>query len=152
MFFLKVPPYSGRTRMTKGCGGACQGLKQPESLSMDSGCIGIEMCYFSLHPALCLCSSTIWRKRPLCFISSEGVPCSVTLAHPVGDDQNRLAGEQAGEGFLNSALIFHVQAGGCLIQKDDRRIFQKRAGDGDPLALAAGEGGAVLAGPGAGPG
>ena len=66
-------------------------------------------------------------------------------AHPVGDDQNSLAGEEAGEGFLNSALIFHVQAGGCLIQKDDRRIFQKRAGDGNPLAFAAGEGGAVLA-------
>ena len=71
--------------------------------------------------------------------------CRFHGAHPVGDDQNGLAGKQTGEGFLNSALIFHVQAGGCLIQKDDRRIFQKGAGDGDPLPLAAGEGGAVLA-------
>ena len=61
-------------------------------------------------------------------------------AHPVGDDKDRLALEQAGEGFLNSALVFHVQAGGGLIQKDDRRIFQKRAGDGDPLPFSAGEG------------
>ena len=44
-------------------------------------------------------------------------------AHPVGDDQNRLALEQSGEGFLNSTLIFHVQAGSGLIQKDDRCIL-----------------------------
>ena len=65
--------------------------------------------------------------------------------HPVGDDQHCLALEQAGEGFLNSALILHIQAGGGFIQENDRCVFQKSTGDGDPLPLPAGEGGAVLA-------
>ena len=34
-------------------------------------------------------------------------------AHPVGDDQHRLAGQQAGEGSLHLGLVLHIQAGGA---------------------------------------
>ena len=52
--------------------------------------------------------------------------------------------KQAGESFLNSTFVFHIQAGSCLIQKDYGRIFQKGTGNGNPLAFTAGEGGAVF--------
>ena len=35
-------------------------------------------CYLSLHPELCFCSSTIWRKRPFRLIRSDGDPSSAT--------------------------------------------------------------------------
>ena len=60
--------------------------------------------------------------------------------HPVGDDQHRFTLKQAGESFLNSTFVFNIQAGGCLIQKNDRRVFKQGAGDGNPLAFTAGEG------------
>ncbi|CAN4015950.1 pyrroline-5-carboxylate reductase, partial [Dysosmobacter welbionis] len=59
--------------------------------------------------------------------------------HPVGDDQHRLAGQQAGEGSLHLGLVLHIQAGGGLVQQDDGGVFQKRPGDGDALPLPAGE-------------
>ena len=64
--------------------------------------------------------------------------------HPVGDDQHRFTLKQAGESFLNSAFVFNIQAGGCLIQKNDRRVFKQGAGDGNPLAFTAGEGRTVF--------
>ena len=57
----------------------------------------------------------------------------------MGDDQHRLAGQQAGEGSLHLGLVLHIQAGGGLVQQDDGGVFQKRPGDGDALPLPAGE-------------
>ena len=65
-------------------------------------------------------------------------------AHPVGNDQHRLALKQTGEGGLDGAFVLHVQAGGGLIQQHHRRVLQQGPGDGDPLPLPAGEGGTVL--------
>lgn len=44
-------------------------------------------------------------------------------AHPVGNDQYGLALEQTGERFLYRAFVLYVQAGGGLIQKNDRSIL-----------------------------
>ena len=53
-------------------------------------------------------------------------------AHPVGNDQHRLALKQTGEGGLDGAFVLHVQAGGGLIQQHHRRVLQQGPGDGDP--------------------
>ena len=47
-------------------------------------------------------------------------------------------------GGLDGALVFHIQAGGGLVQQHHRRVLQQGPGDGDPLPLPAGKGGAVL--------
>ena len=60
-------------------------------------------------------------------------------AHPVGDDQHRLACQQAGERPLHLGLVLYIQAGGGLVQQDDGGILQKRPSDGDALPLPAGE-------------
>ena len=66
-------------------------------------------------------------------------------AHPVGDDQHGLARQQAGQRALHLGLVLHVKRGRGLIQQHDRRVFQKSAGNGDALSLAAGELGTVFA-------
>ena len=60
-------------------------------------------------------------------------------AHPVGNNQHRLACQQAGERTLHLCLVFHIQAGSGLVQQDDGGVLQKRPGDGDALSLSAGE-------------
>ena len=50
-----------------------------------------------------------------------------------------------GQNLLNGSFVFHIQAGGGLVQQDDGRILQESAGDGNTLALAAEKGTAVLA-------
>ena len=62
----------------------------------------------------------------------------------MGNNDNRLAREQAGKRLLNHSLVLHVQACRRLVQQHDGRIFEQRAGDRDALALAAGQLGAVL--------
>ncbi len=59
----------------------------------------------------------------------------------LGNDQHRLALEQAGKGGLDGAFVLHIQAGRGLVQQYDRRVLEQCPGDGDALALAAGEGG-----------
>ena len=66
-------------------------------------------------------------------------------AHPMGDDQNRLSCKQAGESFLYLCLILHIQTCRSFVKEKDRRVLQESPCDGDTLALAAGEPGAVLA-------
>ena len=63
---------------------------------------------------------------------------------PVGDGEDRLSLGQGGQGLLDQVLILRIHAGGGLVQNHDGRILQNRPGDGDALALAAGEGGAPL--------
>ena len=64
---------------------------------------------------------------------------------PVRNGDDGLAARQLGERLLDQMLVFGVDAGGCLIQNDDRRIFQDRPGDGDALLFAAGQRAAALA-------
>ena len=49
------------------------------------------------------------------------------------------------ERLLHQPLGLGVERRGGLVQDQDRRVLQDRAGDRDPLALAAGEPAAALA-------
>ena len=65
--------------------------------------------------------------------------------HPVCDDQNGFACQQAGQGALHPGLVLHIQGRRRLVQQDDGGVFQQRPGDGNALPLTAGELGPVLA-------
>ena len=60
-------------------------------------------------------------------------------AEPMGDDEGGAAGHQARHRVLNETFAFGVERAGGLIEDEESRIFQDRAGDGDALALAAAE-------------
>ena len=64
---------------------------------------------------------------------------------PVRDHDGGAALAQLGDGVLDVALGFGVERGGRLVEQDDRRVLDQRAGDGDALALAAGQLHAVFA-------
>ena len=49
------------------------------------------------------------------------------------------------EGALDQPLVLGVQGAGGLVEQQDRRVADQRAGDGEALALAAGEGLGALA-------
>ena len=49
------------------------------------------------------------------------------------------------ERLLDHRLVLRVDRGQSLVQHQDRRVAQQRAGDGDALALAAGKPGAAFA-------
>ena len=63
----------------------------------------------------------------------------------MGDDQHRALLHQSLDGLLHQPLRFGVERAGGLVQDEDRWIAQQRAGDRDPLALAARETGPPLA-------
>ena len=64
---------------------------------------------------------------------------------PVGDDERRAPLAQFGDCLLDVALGFRIERRGRLVEQDDRRVLDQRAGDRDALALAAGKLQAVLA-------
>ena len=63
----------------------------------------------------------------------------------MGNNDNRLTCKQTGERLLHHGLVLHIQACRRLVQQHDGRVLKQRTSDGDALALAAGELGAVLA-------
>ena len=62
----------------------------------------------------------------------------------MGNNDNRLAGEQTRKCLLYHGLVLHIQARRRLVQQHDRRVFEQCTGDRDALALTAGQLGAVL--------
>ncbi len=58
---------------------------------------------------------------------------------PVRHGDNRLVLHQPLKIFLNHRFDLRIQRRCCLIEDEDRRILQHHPGDGDALALAAGE-------------
>ena len=66
----------------------------------------------------------------------------------VGDQDGGAPGHQPLQRRLHLGLALGVEGAGGLVEQQDRRVLQERAGDGDPLALAAGEPRAGLADPG----
>ena len=60
-------------------------------------------------------------------------------------DQRGASVHQPVERLLDHRLVLGVDRGQRLVQHQDRRVAQQRAGDGDALALAAGELDALLA-------
>ena len=72
----------------------------------------------------------------------------VGVAHggeAVGDHQHGALAHQPVDRLLHQPLGFGVERAGGLVEDEDRRVAQQRAGDGDPLPLTAGEPGAPLA-------
>ena len=63
----------------------------------------------------------------------------------VGDHQRRAVGGDPVERRLDLALGVDVEGRGRLVEDQDRRRLQHRAGDGDALLLAAGQFQAALA-------
>ena len=57
----------------------------------------------------------------------------------MGDDDGRAVGLQHVEGAAHRLLVHRVEMRGRLVQDQDRRVLEEGAGDGDALALAAGE-------------
>ena len=57
----------------------------------------------------------------------------------VSDGDHRLVGHQRLQLLLDRGLDFAVERRGRLIQHQDRRVLQQHAGNGDALALPAGE-------------
>ncbi len=63
----------------------------------------------------------------------------------MGDGDHRLAGHQPVEALLDRRLDLRIERRGRLVEDQDRRVLEQHAGDGDALALAAGELDAALA-------
>ena len=59
--------------------------------------------------------------------------------HTVGNHQHRFILDQAGQRRLDQCLVLHVEACSCLVEQNDRRVFQERAGNRDALTFTAGE-------------
>ena len=64
---------------------------------------------------------------------------------PVRDGDHGLAGHQRAETLLDRGLDLAVERRGRLVEHQDRRVLEDHAGDGDALALAAGQLDAALA-------
>ena len=65
----------------------------------------------------------------------------------MGDEDRRAPAHQRLEAVEQLRLGGGVEAGGGLVEQEHRRVAQQRAGDPDPLALAAGERDALRAEP-----
>ena len=62
----------------------------------------------------------------------------------MGDDENRAVLHDLPHIALDDPFALIIEGRGRLVEDQDRRIGRKRAGDGDALALAAGEVGPAL--------
>src|SRR4029077_8855912 len=54
----------------------------------------------------------------------------------MGDDDRRAPAHQQPQRRLDLAFGFAVERGCCLVEEEDRRVLQHRAGDREALALA----------------
>ena len=70
------------------------------------------------------------------------------IAHggePVGDDEGGAAFHHLIERLRDARLGYRIERARRFVENQDRRVFEQRAGDGEALALAAGEEPAALA-------
>ena len=63
----------------------------------------------------------------------------------VGDDETGAAFHETFQCFIGGPLALGVEGGGGFVEQEDAGIGQNGAGDGDALALAAGQLGAARA-------
>lgn len=56
----------------------------------------------------------------------------------LGDDQLRRIGNLLGEGFSDFRICRCIHSAGTVVKNQDFRLFQKRAGNTQPLLLTAG--------------
>ncbi len=73
------------------------------------------------------------------FIKDNDVICVDNRGQTMRDHQGRAVLCHAVEGVLNFLFRVTIERGGCLVQHQDRRTFQDRAGDRHALLLAAGQ-------------
>ena len=57
----------------------------------------------------------------------------------MGDDDTGAVFHEASEGVLDEFFRLGVEGGGGFVEDEDGGVFEDGAGDGDALALAAGE-------------
>ena len=67
------------------------------------------------------------------------------LLHVVGDDDDRVAAAQLVDQLLDLGGGDRIERRARLVHQDHFRIDRDRAGDAQPLLLAAGQGGAAFA-------
>ena len=79
------------------------------------------------------------------FVHDQDLVCLLHRFQPVGNHQHRLVLGQFRKCRLDLCLVFGVRVGGCLIQDDDRGVFQEDSRNGKALFLTAGEIGVVPA-------
>src|SRR6266542_4970269 len=63
----------------------------------------------------------------------------------MGDDQDGTPAGELGDRPLDELLVLDVDARGRFVQDEDGRVLQERAGDREPLLLAAGQARAAFA-------
>ena len=78
------------------------------------------------------------------FVQHEDAVGIDHAGEPVRHDEHRAPAHEACERVLNHRLVLGIDRGERLVQQQDRRIPQQRAGDGDALALPAREADAAL--------
>ena len=71
-------------------------------------------------------------------VHDEDLIGALDRGEAVGNGEDGLAARQRGERLLDEVLVFRVDAGRCLVQKDDGGVFQDRAGGGGGLFCEAG--------------
>ena len=63
----------------------------------------------------------------------------------MGDDDGRTAFHEAVQGGLDDFFAFRIEGRRRFIEDEDARVLEDGPGDGDTLALAAGQGAAAVA-------
>ena len=66
-------------------------------------------------------------------------------AQAVGDDDGRAAFHEAVQGSLDDLFAFRIESRRRFIEDEDARVLEDGPGNGDALALAAGQGAAAVA-------
>ena len=78
-------------------------------------------------------------------VEHDDVPGAPDRREAVGDHDRRAAGQQPAQALLDPALGVDVDVRGRLVEHEDPRVGDQRAGEGDELALAGRELDAALA-------
>src|SRR5690606_8375459 len=78
-------------------------------------------------------------------VEDEDARGTADRAETVRDHERGAAAHELVERRLNLRLALAVERAGGFVQDEDGRVLEEGAGDGDALALSAGEGGAALA-------
>jgi len=71
------------------------------------------------------------------FVEDDDAVSAADRGETMGDDDRRAVVHQPLERLLDQLLRFGVERGGRFVEQQQRRVAQHRAGDRQPLALAA---------------
>ena len=111
-------------------------LFRPADLQLDHSAVSAAAEHQFIVPAA-LGDSAVFDHQDLVGVADR--------AEAVGDDEAGAAGHQRGQRLLDEPFVFRVEVAGGFVEDQDVGIGEHGAGDGDALALAAGEAQAALA-------